>query len=90
MMHKWPVSGLLALLMVPSFGVRTAAAAEAVAFNTHCARCHPRTTTLVRSLKGDTRDERAAALATFLQSHHCEDPRARAAIVSYLVGLSDP
>lgn len=90
MLTKRLASGLIALLMVAPLGARTGVAEEAASFKTHCAKCHPRAGTLARSLKGDTRDERTAALAAFLVSHHCEDPAARAAIVAYLVGLSAP
>lgn len=86
---KCVASGLLALL-VASLGVRTSVATDAAALNTNCAKCHPRVSTLARSLKGDTRDERADALAVFLASHHCEDPQVREEIVGYVVDLSSP
>jgi hypothetical protein len=62
--------------------------ADPAAFEANCARCHPRAKTLARSLKGQNREERAAALSSRLESHHCDDADVRAKIVDYLVGLS--
>jgi hypothetical protein len=83
-------AGMLAVLTVVSVGSRTGRAADDASFKAHCARCHQRAAILVRKLKGDTRDARAKALSAFLETHHCENPQARAAIVDYLVGLSPP
>lgn len=68
----------------PVFGT----AADAPAFQARCASCHPRASTLARRLDGDGAEARSAALAKFLQSHHCDDAQARAAIVDYLISLS--
>ena len=67
-------------------GVGTAAAEEA--FQKHCARCHPRAASVARSSSGQTDKERKEAFDRFLASHHAEDPKLRAAIVDYLIGLS--
>jgi hypothetical protein len=66
--------------------VSTAVAEEA--FQKHCARCHPRAVSVARSVSGQTDRERKETLDRFLASHHAEDPKLRAAIVDYLVGLS--
>jgi mono/diheme cytochrome c family protein len=80
------VLGALTLISVSgSVGFATEAA-----YQTHCSKCHSRAATLARNLKGDTRDERAAALSKFLEDHHLGDPAARAAIVKYLVEQTDP
>lgn len=63
-------------------------AADAPAFRARCASCHPRASTLARRLDGDSAEARSAALAKFLETHHCDDVQARDAIVDYLVGLS--
>jgi hypothetical protein len=78
----WPF--VLVVLAMPA----DRAAADATAFRSHCTKCHPRESSLMRGLKGDTGAERAAALSKFLETHHARDPEARAAIVDYLVGLS--
>ena len=80
--RNWPLAFAL-LALVPS-----SAAGDATAFQAHCAKCHPRASALLRSLKGDTREVRAAALSKFLEAHHIDDPQARIAIVDYLVNLS--
>lgn len=80
------VLGVLTLL---SAGGSVGFATE-LTFKTHCAKCHGRVATLVRTLKGETRDERAAALSKFLKDHHLDDPDARDAIVKYLVEQTDP
>lgn len=63
-------------------------AADLSAFQARCVSCHPRASTLARGLDGDSAEARSAALAKFLETHHCEDAQARTAIVDYLVGLS--
>jgi len=80
---------VLGALTLISAGGSVGFATEA-AFQTHCSKCHSRASTLARRLKGDTRDERAAALSKFLEDHHLDDPAARAAIVNYLVEQTDP
>lgn len=84
-MRKLHISVVLLQLLTT---VDLAAAADAAAFETYCARCHERASTLARRLEGTTDDERARALTQFLMTHHVEDADARAAIVDYLVGLA--
>ena len=69
-------------------GVSTTAIADERAFKEHCAICHHRASSVVRRLIGETAEERTAVLDRFLATHHAEDPKLRAAIVSYLIGLS--
>lgn len=80
---------VLAALTLTSVDVSLGFATEAT-FKVHCAKCHGRVGTLARSLKGDTRNERAAGLSKFLEGHHIDDPVARAAIVEYLVEQTAP
>lgn len=74
-----------ALLFVAALS-STAIASETL-FKGHCAKCHPRATSLVQGWSGQA-DERATALNRFLEAHHAEDPKVRAAIVNYLIELS--
>jgi hypothetical protein len=67
--------------------VGTTAAAE-TAFKENCAKCHARPVFVARSVQGNTEQERRKALDQLLRSHHAEDPKLRAEIVDYLIGLS--
>jgi hypothetical protein len=75
-------------MVLACFLPRNAAAADAPAFQAQCASCHQRASTLARRLEGESAEARSAALAKFLETHHCDDAQARMAIVDYLVGLS--
>ena len=83
-LRDWWVMTVWLLAFASSVG--TAVAEEA--FQKHCARCHPRAVSVARSFPGQTDNKRKEALDRFLASHHGEDPKLRAAIVDYLVGLS--
>jgi len=74
----------LLLLGVPSIY----ASADEAAFKEHCAKCHPRTASIVRGLREEALGERSAHLNKFLSAHHAEDPKLRSRIVDFLVGLS--
>jgi len=66
----------------------SAAVGDTRVFTEHCAKCHQRAASVARELKGDTLEERTAALDKFLSTHHAEDPKVRAAVIDYLIGLS--
>jgi hypothetical protein len=57
-------------------------------FKSNCAKCHFRAQTLARGLPGNLPEEKSALLTKFLETHHPPSPEHRAALVSYLVGLS--
>jgi hypothetical protein len=90
MSGKRLLQATLVVLALTSLEVRAGFADDAVAFKTHCSKCHQRASTLQRNLKGDTRQERAAILSKFLESHHVADPIDRTAVVEYLVGQTAP
>jgi hypothetical protein len=71
------------IVSVPSMAI-----ADERAFQEHCAICHHRASSVVRRLIGETAEERTAGLDRFLETHHAEDPKLRAAIVGYLTRLS--
>lgn len=79
-----------ALALLTAFaGIPDTWAADASAFEAHCAKCHERASALARRLEGGTKEERMATLGKLLETHHVEDPQARAAIVEYLAGLAE-
>jgi hypothetical protein len=57
------------------------------AYEKHCANCHSSASRLARKLEGATRDEKAAKLNQFLETHQKLDPEARSQLVEYLVNL---
>jgi hypothetical protein len=83
--QQW-LAAAMGLLMSLGF-VGTTAAAE-IAFKENCAKCHARPTSVARSVQGNSEQERRKALDLLLRSHHAENPKLRAEIVDYLVGLS--
>lgn len=64
------------------------ASADADLFKLRCAKCHARAGALANNLKGQTNEDKAAALDAFLKKHHADDEEARGKIVAYLIGLS--
>lgn len=76
------LAGLAALTVTPP------AVADAGLFAEHCAKCHARATTLSRSLKGSTAEEKRALLDRLLLTHHAPDAVVREKIVAYLVGIA--
>jgi hypothetical protein len=74
----------LAILLLISAG----ASADAGLYKERCAKCHARAGALANGLKGQTKEDKAAALDAFLTKHHADDAQVRARIVAYLVGLS--
>jgi hypothetical protein len=66
----------------------SAAIADERAFGEHCAKCHGHAISVVQRLTGKTIEERSAALDRFLETHHAQESKVRAAIVGYLVSLS--
>lgn len=75
------------LSVVLALAPMIARADGAAAYKTACARCHRTAETLLPRLTGATPEDRAARLSDLLATHHAPDPAARAAIVSYLIGL---
>lgn len=63
---------VLALVAGQSLGLTLPAVADAALFQTHCAKCHARATTIARTLKGTTPDEKTRLLDTMLTNHHAE------------------
>ncbi|MGE0767499.1 MAG: hypothetical protein AB7L90_13620 [Hyphomicrobiaceae bacterium] len=61
------------------------ARADADLFKERCAKCHARASLLAANLKGQTRDDKAAALDAFLKTHHADDGQVRAKIIAYLM-----
>ncbi|WP_072392685.1 hypothetical protein [Hyphomicrobium sp. CS1GBMeth3] len=80
--HIFPI--VLAALTLTSVDISVGFATEAT-FKMYCAKCHGCVGRLARNLKGDTSNERAAALSKFLEDHNVDDPVARTTIVKYLV-----
>lgn len=62
-------------------------AAAQEAYEKHCAICHAGASRLARKLEGATRDEKAANLNKFLETHQKLDAEARSELVEYLVNL---
>jgi hypothetical protein len=83
---RWPW-GLMVLTAVAMFHVQPVVA-DAALFQAHCAKCHARATTLARSLKGATVEEKTRLLETILATHHADDPATRAKLAAYLVSLT--
>jgi hypothetical protein len=81
-MHR-AVMALAIVLLIPA-----GASADAGLYREHCAKCHARAGVLAKGLKGETTEDKAAALDAFLMKHHADDAQVRAKIVDYLVGPS--
>ena len=80
----WTAASALLLAAIWS----SAPLADQRVFKAHCGKCHQRAVSVARDLKGDTLEERTDALDKFLSTHHAEDPKLRAVVIDYLIGLS--
>jgi hypothetical protein len=81
--HRTVVMALAIVLLTP-----VGASADAGLYKERCAKCHARASALASGLKGETKEDKAAALDAFLMKHHADDAQVRAELVAYLVGLS--
>lgn len=79
----WAIVVATACLSAPD-----AARADTGLFKERCAKCHARAGLLAANLKGQTREDKAAALDAFLKTHYADDEQVRAKIIAYLIGLS--
>ena len=82
-LSQWAIVAVAAVMLSPD-----AVRADADLFKERCAECHPRASVLAGNLKGQTREDKAAALDAFLKTHHADDEQVRAKIIAYLLGLS--
>lgn len=76
------------IALVAATSVPVSARADATLFKERCAKCHARASSLASNLKGQTKNEKAVLLNTFLSAHHAEDGEERQKLVSYLVGIA--
>lgn len=79
---------LLVLTGLAPFTLTVPALADAALFAEHCAKCHARATSVARSLKGSSADEKSALLDKLLPAHHAPDAEVRKKIVAYLVSIA--
>lgn len=56
-------------------------------YESACAECHATPSRIMRRVRGDDAEARAAALETFLADHYAPDAQTRADIIAYLVNL---
>ena len=84
-LSHWAIVVVIACVFAPH-----AAKADADLFKERCAKCHARASVLARNLKGQTTEDKATALDTFLKTHHADDAQVREKIIAYLTRSTNP